>query len=129
MKKITIFNKEYDVVSNAYTRFQYKQVFKTKIFSDIAILNKFNQKQEELTKELKSKKMSDEEIEKEIQNFMLENIDDFLDVILKLAYIFILSANPKFESFEEWLKSIETVNVNDTWVQEVTELAVSSFRG
>lgn len=129
MKKITICNKEYDVVSNAYTRFQYKQVFKTKIFSDIAILNKFNQKQEELTKELKSKKMSDEEIEKEIQNFMLENIDDFLDVILKLAYIFILSANPKFESFEEWLKSMETVNVNDTWVQEVTELAVSSFRG
>lgn len=129
MKKITICNKEYEVTSNAYTRFQYKQVFNTKIFSDIAILNRFNQNQEKLVKDLQEKGLTEEEINKEVENFMLENIDDFIDVVLKLAYIFILSANPKFESFESWLKGLESINVNDSWIQEVTELAVNSFRG
>ena len=35
MKKITICDKEYDINSNAYTRFLYKQVFNKKIFSEI----------------------------------------------------------------------------------------------
>ena len=58
---------------------------------------------------------------------MLENIDDFMDVILKLAYIFILTVNPNFESFENWLKGIDKININESWIPEVTELAVSSF--
>ena len=127
MKKITICDKEYDINSNAYTRFLYKQVFNKKIFSDIAVLNKFEQGQEKLTKELKAKKYSKQEIEDEVSNYMLENIDDFMDVILKLAYIFILTVNPNFESFENWLKGIDKININESWISEVTELAVSSF--
>lgn len=129
MKKITICDKEYEINSNAYTRFLYKQTFNTKIFSDIAILNKFNQGQEKLRKELKAKKLKADEIEEQISNYMLENIDDFVDVMLKLAYIFIKTANSNFETFENWLKEIESININDSWVQEVTELAVNSFRG
>ena len=129
MKKITICDKEYEINSNAYTRFLYKQVFNTKIFSDIAVLNKFNQGQEKLKKELKNKKLKKEEIEEELSSYMLENIDDFMDVMLKLAYIFIKTADSNFETFENWLKGIESININDSWVQEVTELAVNSFRG
>ena len=129
MKKITICDKEYEINSNAYTRFLYKQVFNTKIFSDIAVLNKFNQGQEKLRKELKAKKLKADEIEEQISNYMLENIDDFMDVMLKLAYIFIKTADSNFETFENWLKGIESININDSWVQEVTELAVNSFRG
>lgn len=129
MKQITICDKEYNVVSNAYTRFLYKQVFKTKIFEDIAILNEFMQKKEKTEKELKEKGLNEEQIEEELSTFMLKNIDDFLDVVLKIAYILILSADPKFDSFENWLRSIETIKVSDSWIQEVTELAVNSFRG
>jgi hypothetical protein len=127
MKTITICDKEYVVNSNAYTRFLYKQTFNTKIFADIAILNKFNQGQEKLTKELKAKKLKEEEINAEITTYIMENVDDFMDVMLKLAYIFIKTANADFMSFEDWLKEIETINVNDSWIGEVTELAVSSF--
>ena len=80
-----------------------------------------------MTKELKAKKYSKQEIEDEVSNYMLENIDDFMDVILKLAYIFILTVNPNFESFENWLKGIDKININESWISEVTELAVSSF--
>lgn len=127
MKTITICDKEYVVNSTAYTRFLYKQTFNTKIFADIAMLNKFNQGQEKLAKELKAKKLKQEEIDAEISTYIMENVDDFIDVMLKLAYIFIKTANPDFESFEDWLKEIETINVNDSWISEVTELAVSSF--
>ena len=129
MKKITICDKEYNISSNAYTRFLYKQVFNTKKFSDIAVLNKFEQGQEKLKRELKAKKLKQEEIDEQVSNYMLENIDDFMDVMLKLAYIFIKTADSNFETFENWLKGIESININDSWVQEVTELAVNSFRG
>ena len=87
------------------------------------------QKKEKTEKELKEKGLNEEQIEEELSTFMLKNIDDFLDVVLKIAYILILSADSKFDSFENWLRSIETIKVSDSWIQEVTELAVNSFRG
>lgn len=128
MKTITICNKEYPIACNAFTRFQYKKIFGRGIFADINILNKFNIKQENLRKELEEKKLSKKEIEQELNSQMMDSLDDFMDVIERIAYIEIYTANDKIESFEEWIKSIETIDLSANWISEVTELAVNSFR-
>ena len=127
MKTITICDKEYQIECNAFTRFQYKSVFGKGIFADIKILNEFSLKQEKLKKELKEKNVSDEEIETQINLSMMENIDDFIDVIERIAYILIFTANEKIGTFNEWLKGIEKIDLSANWISEVTEFAVSSF--
>lgn len=127
MKTITICGKEFPIECNAFTRFQYKTIFGKGIFEDISVLNDFSTKQEELRKELKKKKLSDEEIDNEINKMMLQHVDDFLDVIEKMAYILIYTANSNIGSFEDWLKGITKIELSEDWISEVTELAVNSF--
>lgn len=127
MKSITICDKEYPITCNAFTRFEYKKVFNRGIFADIKVLSEFSDNQEKMKKELVKKELADEEIEKEINLYMMEHLDDFIDVIERIAYILIYSANDKIESFENWLKAIEKIDLSDKWIQEVTEVAVSSF--
>lgn len=127
MKTITICDKQYEIECNAFTRFQYKTIFGRGIFADIKILNEFSEKQEKLRKDLEKQNKSEEEIEKEINLSMMENLDDFIDVIQRIAYILVYTANNKVESFEEWLKGIPKIDLSANWISEVTELAVNSF--
>lgn len=127
MKSITICDKEYSITCNAFTRFEYKKIFNRGIFADIKVLSEFSDNQEKIKKELAEKGLADEEIEKKINLYMMEHLDDFIDVIERIAYILIYSANDKIESFENWLKAIEKIDLSDKWIQEVTEVAVSSF--
>lgn len=127
MKTITICDKEFEIDCNAFTRFQYKTIFGRGIFADVKILNEYSDRQDKKRKELKSKNMSEEEIEKEIGLYMMDNLDDFIDVIERITYILIYTANDKIESFEDWLKGITKIDLSASWVSEVTELAVNSF--
>ena len=135
MKKIIICDKEYDISCNAFTRFQYKKIFGRGIFADIKILSDFSENQEKIRKSLTEKNLPDEEIEKEVNLYMMEHLDDFIDVVEKIAYILIYSAktapgytgNDPLESFEDWLRGLEKPDLSANWVSEVTELAVSSF--
>lgn len=127
MKKIVINDKEFDIDCNAFTRLQYKSIFKKGIFADIKILSDYSQKQEDLKNKLKQEGKSDEEIEKAVNSEMMVDLDDFIDVIEKIAYILIYTANNKIGSFEDWLKSIKKINLSDNWISEVTEFAVASF--
>lgn len=127
MKQITICDKEFEIDCNAFTRFQYKKVFNKGIFEDIKVLNEFSEKQEKIRKELEEQNASEEEIQKAINNSMMESLDDFIDVIEKIAYILIYTANPKIETFENWLKGIKKIDLSANWISEVTELAVNSF--
>lgn len=127
MKKITICNKEFNIDCNAYTRFQYKSIFGKGIFADIKILSDYSNKQENLRKKLKDDGKTDEEIEKQVNSEMMTNLDDFIDVIEKIAYILIYTVDNKIGSFENWLKSIEKIDLSESWIAEVTEFAVSSF--
>lgn len=127
MKQITICDKEFEIDCNAFTRFQYKKVFNKGIFEDIKVLNEFSEKQEKIRKELEEKNASEEEIQKAINNSMMESLDDFIDVIEKIAYILIYTVNPKMETFENWLKGIKKIDLSANWISEVTELAVNSF--
>lgn len=127
MKKVTICNKEWEIDCNAFTRFQYKKIFGVGIFSDIKILNQLNEKQENVRKKLQEENATEEQIQKAINEVTLDNLDDFIDVIEKIAYILIYTANPKIEPFEIWLKNIEKIDLSSSWISEVTELAVNSF--
>ena len=127
MKTITICDKEYLIECNAFTRFQYKTIFGKGIFADIKVLNEFSTQQERLREELKKKKMSEEEIDNAINISMMEHLDDFIDVIERIAYILIFTADSNVGSFEEWLKGITKLDLSASWVSEVTEFAVSSF--
>ena len=127
MQIIKICNKEYPINCNAFSIFQYKKIFGTGIFADIKILNEFSEKQNEIRDRMEKQKKTEEEIQKEINSTMLENLDDFIDVIEKITYILIYTANPQIETFEKWLKEIEKIDLSDNWVSEVTELAVNSF--
>lgn len=125
MKTITICDKEYEIDCNAFTRFQYKTIFGRGIFADIKTLNDFSIKQEKARKELAN--LPKEEQEAEINLIMMENLDDFIDVIERMAYILIYTANNKIGSFEDWLKGITKIDLSASWISEVTELAVNSF--
>lgn len=125
MKTITICDKEFEIDCNAFTRFQYKTIFGRGIFADIKALNDFSIKQEKARKELSN--LSEEEIEAEVNLIMMENLDDFIDVIERIAYILIYTANNKIGSFEDWLKGITKIDLSASWISEVTELAVNSF--
>lgn len=127
MKTITICDKEYEITCNAFTRFQYKTIFGRGIFADIRVLNEFSENQEKLRKDLEKQNKPVEEIEKEINLSMMEKLDDFIDVIQRIAYILIYTANDKVGSFEEWLKGIKKIDLSANWIDEVTELAVNSF--
>lgn len=127
MKKITICDKEYEISCNAFTRFQYKKIFGKGIFADIKTLSEFSENQEKIRKELTNKNLSDEDIDKSINMYMMDHLDDFIDVIERIAYILIYSANNSIDTFENWLKGIEKIDLSASWIGEVTELAVSSF--
>lgn len=128
-KKITIDGKEYEIACTAYTRFLYKKTFGTGLMADIKLLTDLSTKQEEYRQELKkNKKLSNEEIDQKVNNAFLENLDDFIEVIEKLAYILIVTATPNFGTFEEFLQGIENIDLSSSWVSEVTETAVNSFR-
>ncbi len=127
MKEITICNKKYPINCNAFTRFQYKEIFGKGIFSDIKILNQFSEQQKKIRQRLENENKSEEEIQEQLNYSMMDSLDDFIDVIEKIAYILIYTANPEIESFEKWLTNIEKIDLSSSWISEVTELAVTSF--
>lgn len=127
MKEITICNKKYPIDCNAFTRFQYKEIFGKGIFSDIKILNQFSEQQKKIQQKLENENKSEEEIQEQLNYSMMDSLDDFIDVIEKIAYILIYTANPEIESFEKWLTNIEKIDLSSSWISEVTELAVTSF--
>jgi predicted house-cleaning noncanonical NTP pyrophosphatase (MazG superfamily) len=127
MKEITICNKKYPIDCNAFTRFQYKEIFGKGIFSDIKILNQFSEQQKKIRQKLENENKSEEEIQEQLNYSMMDSLDDFIDVIEKIAYILIYTANPEIESFEKWLINIEKIDLSSSWISEVTELAVTSF--
>lgn len=130
LKTITISGKSYEINSNAYTRVIYKRAFGSDIFKDLRILTDFANKQNEYVKTLEKENLTEEEKNNKVGLFVLEIIGDFIEVIEQMAYALILTANPKLNiTYEAFLQGIESIDFNEGWIGEVTELAVSSFRG
>ena len=127
MKKIEICGQKYDINCTAFTRYEYNKYFETKLFQDIRKLEVFVNKQRELTELGKKKGLTEEEINTLYTESLMDYLDDFIDVIARITFIFIHTANPEIKDFDEWLKGIEKINLNEGWIGEVTDYAVTSF--
>ena len=75
----------------------------------------------------KKQQVSEEEKEKKKNKIMLENYDDILDVIMQMAYIEIFTHDRKFISYEEWLSTMDKIDINQEWVGEVVSIATNCF--
>lgn len=106
MKKIVnISGKEYTMKSSAYTQFKYKDDTGRRMLSDLQKITK-----------LKGKKPEE----------MLKGMDDLTEIVLKMAYVMIEEADAsQVKSYEEFLKSIDSLYDNIDWISEVIELATS----
>lgn len=124
-KKINICGKEYDVCTNALTMFLYKKEFKTGMLADINRLQELYIKQQKIDTEGKTEK----EIEQEMGMAIMPELDNFIEVVFRIAYILIKTGNSNFMPFDSWLETVDNFSIEDSWIGEVTELAVSSFCG
>lgn len=127
MKEILICDKHYKIDANAYTYVEYKNIFKRGIFTDIQIIKIFFAKQAEEIKLLKEKGIQEKDLEIELQKGLLNYVDEFIGAITRLAYIFIYTNDNTIKSYEEFLKEIPKLSIDDDWVIEVTEFAVEKF--
>ena len=127
MKKIVICGKEYNIECTAFTRYEYNRYFDSKLFQDIKKLEIFVKKQREITKIGKDKGLTEDEINTLYTEGLMDYLDDFIDVVTRITFIFIHTANPEMKDFDEWLKSIEKIDLNEGWIGEVTDYAVTSF--
>lgn len=127
MKKIEICNKEYNIDSNAMTYLFYKKVFNRGILEDVSILKEFLVKLTIFLNKILKLDLSEQEKKQEISQFALIEADKYIEVITRITYILIYTANNNFKSYEDFMKGIPKLSVDDEWVFEVTELAVDTF--
>ena len=109
MKKIVrIDGKDYSMKSSAYTQFKYKNDTGRKLMHD-------------MNKIVEMKKAGTD----------LSIIDDFMEIVLNVAYVMIEESDPKqVNSFIDFLKGINDLLSSDQkWVEEVIELAMSPLSG
>lgn len=127
MKIIKICDKEYEIDCNALTYIQFKKIFGVGLFKDIQTLKTFFAIQTEKILELNKKGIEKIEIERELNEELLNYVDDFVESITRIAYILIYTANNKFKNYEEFMKDIPKLSIDDEWIVEVTEFAVEKF--
>ena len=129
MKAITICGNAVEIDCNALTYVKYKSIFKTGILKDMQFIQNYLIKQTVVTNQLKNKKMSNAERLSKVSEYMIDDTDEFITKITQLAWILIYTANNKVENYESWLNSITDFKIDDDWITEVTEYAVSCFCG
>ena len=112
MKKIVkIGNKEYTMQASAYTQFLYRNNTGRKYMQDL--------------KQIANTKMENDDILE-----TLDQLDDFTEIIFKIAFTMIQEADSKqVTSFADFLKSIDSVFDDTTWVNDTIELAMTPLSG
>lgn len=130
MKKINIDNKEYIVECSAYTYITYPKLFKNTIFEDIDKIKNFvNMITLKMIEAQKNNlQLNDEEamllISKELSN---EDIQNYLEAVLKITYALIYTYDNKTEEYDLWLKNIKYVDINSNWITEITDMVFENF--
>ena len=129
MKQIVIEGNNYDIDCNALTFILHKRIFNKGIMEDVHVLQNYIIIQTIKSNELKQKftELTEEQIDNRVAKFMNEYIDDFIEAITRIAYTLIYTANDKIKSYDEFLRSIKKLKIDDDWIVEVTELAVNCF--
>ncbi len=127
MKTITICGKEHKLECNALTYVKYKNFFKRGIIEDVQILQDYLIKQTIITKQVEEKNITEVEKLSIVSNYMNKYIDDFIIAITRIAWILMYTADKDIEEYEKWLEGISSFKIDDDWIVEVAEFAVSCF--
>ena len=127
MKTITICGKEHKLECNALTYVKYKNFFKRGIIEDVQILQDYLIKQTVITKQVEEKNITEAEKLLMVSNYMNQYVDDFIIVTTRIAWILIYTADKDIEEYEKWLEGISSFKIDDNWIVEVAEFAVSCF--
>lgn len=117
VKTIKIGSTAYDMKSSAYTVFAYKDQMGRDLLADISKINDTY---------IEINKLPEEEQ----TGAWLNEITGVIEIALKLAYIMIKEQDKSFKNYEEWLQEIDAITgTENSWIQEVMELAISPFLG
>lgn len=127
MKTIIIYGKEHKLECNALTYVKYKNFFKRGIIEDVQILQDYLIKQTIITKQVEEKNITEVEKLSIVSNYMNKYIDDFIIAITRIAWILMYTADKDIEEYEKWLEGISSFKIDDDWIVEVAEFAVSCF--
>lgn len=105
-KQVTISGKDYFMQSSAYTQFKYKNDTGRGMLQDLQTFAN----------------------SKNVESDLLNNVDGITEMILKMAYIMIEEADSKqVTNYEDFLKGIDGLYDDTTWITSVLELAASPF--
>lgn len=127
MKTIEICGKEYEIECNAFTFIEYKKIFKTGILKDMQFIQNYLIKQSVLESQLDEKEVNEFKKASQLSEYMISDTDEFISKITQITWILIYTNNEKIKEYNEWLKSIERLKIDDDWIVEVTEFAVDCF--
>ena len=105
-KQVTISGKDYFMKSSAYTPFKYKNDTGRGMLQDLQVFAN----------------------SKDLENDILNNVDNITEIILRMAYIMIEEAdNKQVTNYEDFLKGIDGLYDDISWIEAVMELAASPF--
>lgn len=129
MKQIVIEGNSYDIDCNALTYILHKRLFNKGIMQDVYVLQNYVIIQTLKANEFKEKfsEITEEQLENKISNFMSDYIDDFIEAVTRITYTLMYTANDKIKSYDDFLRGIKNLKIDDDWIVEVTELAVDCF--
>ena len=103
MKTIKISGKNYDMKSSAYTQFAYKNKTGRSLLNDLQSLNGVD---------------------------ATKQVEDLVDILLNVSYVMIEEANKdQVKNYEEFVKGIDDLFSDSTWINEVVELAIMPLSG
>ena len=112
IKKVKIGTKEFEMKSSAYTQFKYKNDTGRTLLKDIIKIGKaFN------------------DLNGEFDIEQYDDLDDFITLSLRIAYIMCLEAKSISCSFEDFLMQVDDYLQDVNWISDVVELATSPFSG
>lgn len=105
-KKIKIGDKEYIMKASAWTQFAYKDLTGRSFLTDIKELTKY--------------------ADKEITLENIEVVDEISELLLPMTFVMVKEADPtQAVDYTDFLKGIDNLYDNITWMQEVILLACS----
>lgn len=104
MKKIiNIGGKEFSMKASAYTQFAYKNETGRSLLADMDTFSKMD-----------------------LDNPNLELLDQITEIVLKMAYVMCMEDGSNgIKNYEEFLKEIENLYDDQSWIEEVITLATS----
>ena len=116
-KIISLSGKDFKIKSSAFTPFAYKNETGRDLIKDINNINKLNNEISLITDENKKNEK------------WLDELTGILETVLKMAYIMIKEADKTVTNYEDWLRGLDDVMSDTSWLHTVLEVGLAPISG